>query len=351
MARGPRVQDDGQVYHAHNWGNNRATVFADDDDHLAFLQALADTRERRPFGLFGYCLMPDHFHLLLRPEPGQSISRIVQSLTVTHTWRFHKRHQSSGHVWQGRFRSAMVQQDEHLLVVLRYIEANPLRAGVVADLAEYRWSSFPHHGLGHDDPLLSPFPAWDELGRTPGERRRRWRAKLHRAARGGAVRRAAIAPERASAGRGRLDRAHRKAPGHQLEPAPARPAPQAGLSGCTRSLRWERRRVLFEHRGGAPARWRSASGNPGLRVSGCSADAESRGVDKSRRPAWLDDARWYHSLIEEGSAQPVSVFDATDRDEVTSESPGTLFLRPGASVALFAEAAGARCRRASGGHD
>ena len=180
MARRPRVQDDGQVYHAHNWGNNRATVFADDDDHLAFLRALADTKERRPFRLFGYCLMADHFHLLLRPDPGQSISRIVQSLTVTHTWRSHKRHQSSGHVWQGRFRSAMVQQDEHLLVVLRYIEANPLRAGVVADLAEYRWSSFAAPWAWPRRSHVEPVPAWDELGRTPGERRRRWRAKLHR---------------------------------------------------------------------------------------------------------------------------------------------------------------------------
>ncbi len=65
-----------------------------------------------------------------------------------------------------------------MLVVLRYIEANPFRAKMVADLAEYRWSSYPCHGLGRDDPLLSPFPEWEELGRTEAERRRRWRAKV-----------------------------------------------------------------------------------------------------------------------------------------------------------------------------
>jgi putative transposase len=72
----------------------------------------------------------------------------------------------------------VIQDDAHLLVVLRYIEANPLRAKVVTDPAQYRWSSFPCHGLRRDDPLVSPFPEWDELGRTEAERRRRWRAKV-----------------------------------------------------------------------------------------------------------------------------------------------------------------------------
>jgi putative transposase len=178
MGRLPRLIEDGLIYHAINRGNNRSNVFADDADHLAFLGALAKTKVRYPFSLFGYCLMTNHFHLLLQPEPGQSISRILQSLTVAHTWRYHKRHRTSGHVWQGRFKSPAIQDDMHLLVVLRYIEANPFRARIVQDLSQYRWSSFAHHGLGHDDPLLSPFPEWEELGRTEAERRRRWRAKL-----------------------------------------------------------------------------------------------------------------------------------------------------------------------------
>ena len=96
----------------------------------------------------------------VRPAAGQSISRILQSLTVTHTWCYHKRYHSSGHVWQGRFRSPVIQGDAHLLVVLRYIEANPLRARLVENLADYRWSSYPFHGLGQVDPLLSPLPGW-----------------------------------------------------------------------------------------------------------------------------------------------------------------------------------------------
>src|SRR6516165_3928110 len=178
MGRFPRALGEGLVYHALNRGNNRADVFAEESDYVAFLQALGQTQSRFPFKLFGYCLMTNHFHLLLQPGQGQSISRILQSLTVAHTWRFHRRYQSSGHVWQGRFRSPVIQDDQHLLVVLRYIEANPLRAAMVSDPGEYRWSSYQAHGLGRPDRLLSPLPEFEALGRTPRARQARWRRKV-----------------------------------------------------------------------------------------------------------------------------------------------------------------------------
>jgi putative transposase len=181
MGRLPRPVDDGLIYHALNRGNNRADIFTDDADHGAFRETLARTQVRYPFRLFGYCVMTNHFHLLLRPEAGQSISRILQSLTVGHTWRFHKRHRTVGHVWQGRFKSPVIQDDMHLLVVLRYIEANPWRAGMVADLTDYRWSSYQAHGLGQADALLSPFPEWASLGSTEAQRQAAWRRKVNRA--------------------------------------------------------------------------------------------------------------------------------------------------------------------------
>lgn len=134
MGRPLRPVADGLVYHALNRGNNRARVFRDAGDFRAFLRTLAQTQQRYPFALFGYALMSNHFHLVLRPEAGQSISRILQSLTVAHTWRYHRRHRSVGHVWQGRFKSPVIQDDDHLLTVLRYVETNPLRAGLVKDL-------------------------------------------------------------------------------------------------------------------------------------------------------------------------------------------------------------------------
>ena len=178
MPRLNRPAGAGLIYHAINRGNNLADVFTDDDDRTAFLDALLRAKQRYPFRLFGYCLMTNHFHLLLRPEGGQSVSRILQSVTVAHTSRFHKRHGSVGHVWQGRFKSPVVQDDVHMLTVLRYIEANPLRAGVVADLADYSWSSFQAHGLGRENPLLDAVPLLEELGRTPSERRLRWKRRV-----------------------------------------------------------------------------------------------------------------------------------------------------------------------------
>jgi putative transposase len=169
---------EGLVYHALNRGNNRATVFHTAADCVAFLDALAQTRRRYPFALYGYCLMSNHFHLLLAPAPGQSISRILQSLTVAHTWHYHRRHGSVGHVWQGRFNSPVIQDDEQALTVLRYIETNPVRAGMVADAGEYRWSSYGARGLGRADPLLSVLPSWELLGRTEAARQTAWREWL-----------------------------------------------------------------------------------------------------------------------------------------------------------------------------
>src|SRR5262245_54234720 len=166
MPRLPRPIGDGFIYHAINRGNNRHAVFASSADYVAFLAALAQTRQRYPFALFGYCLMSNHFHLLLQPADGQSISRILQSLTVAHTWRYHRRHRSVGHVWQGRFKSPVVQDDDHLLTVLRYIEANPLRAGIVRDAADYRWSSYAVHALGRADALVTELPGWSSLAGT-----------------------------------------------------------------------------------------------------------------------------------------------------------------------------------------
>jgi putative transposase len=142
MPRLARPIADGLTYHALNRGNNRGVVFHVAEDYVLFLQALGQTQRRYPFRLYGYCLMPNHFHLLLAPEPGQSLSRILQSLTVAHTWHYHRSQKTSGHVWQGRFKSPVIQDDPHALVVLRYIEANSLRAGRVTYLASYPWSSY-----------------------------------------------------------------------------------------------------------------------------------------------------------------------------------------------------------------
>jgi putative transposase len=162
-----------------NRGNNCQEVFHKPGDFQAFLDALADLKARKPFELYGYCLMNNHFHLLLRPT-GASISRIVQSLLVSHTQRYHKHHRSGGHVWQGRFKSPVIQDDDHLLTVLRYIEANPLRAKLVARAEDYPWSSYRFHGAGGADALVDPLLPYEELSPYPKIRQRKWAEKVHK---------------------------------------------------------------------------------------------------------------------------------------------------------------------------
>ncbi len=191
MPRPLRPIADGLIYHVINRGNNRQAVFRKAGDFQAFLDALANLKERKPFDLFGYCLLKNHFHLLIRPLE-TTISRLVQSLLVSHTQRYHKHHHSGGHVWQGRFKSPIVQDDEHVLTVLRYIEANPLRAGIVADAGDYRWSSYRVHGLGETSELVSPLVTYDRLSPSRAVRRRKWAEKVHqplKEALAGAVRR------------------------------------------------------------------------------------------------------------------------------------------------------------------
>ena len=140
-----------------NRGNNRAEVFGDDADRVAFLDAaLARTRDRYPFRLFGYCLMPDHFHLLLRPESGavyraESSNRSRSPQTGRYTPRAPSDciRATSG---RGGSRARRSRTTPTCWWSLRYIEANPLRAKVVSEAGAYRWSSYPCHGLGQEDP-------------------------------------------------------------------------------------------------------------------------------------------------------------------------------------------------------
>ncbi|MSR32491.1 MAG: hypothetical protein EXR99_13410 [Gemmataceae bacterium] len=116
--------------------------------------------------------MTNHFHLL-QPEAGQSLSRILQSVTVAHTWRYHRQCRTVGHVRQGRFKSPVIQEEDHFLVVLRYLEANPLRAGMVQTLDDYPWSGYHSHGRGCADALLSELPVAPRV-RGDAEARQRW---------------------------------------------------------------------------------------------------------------------------------------------------------------------------------
>jgi putative transposase len=143
-----------------NRGNARAEVFHAEGDYRAFINVLSDASERIPMRLLAYCLMPNHFHLALWPSHDGELSRWMQWLLTAHVRRYHRWHESSGHVWQGRFKAFPIEQDAHLLTVLRYIEQNPVRAGLVPRAEEWRWSSAHawHEATGAAALQVGPVP-------------------------------------------------------------------------------------------------------------------------------------------------------------------------------------------------
>ena len=163
MPRVARGLADGQDYHVLNRGNGRQNVFHKEGDFQAFLDLLGEARKRYGIKLFAYCLMSNHFHLLLQTTKGADLCRCMQWLMTSHVRRYHRHYGTSGHVWQGRFKSFIVQQDGHLLTVARYIESNPVRAKMVDSAADWPWSSYHQHaGTGSeqsDVPLaIDPLP-------------------------------------------------------------------------------------------------------------------------------------------------------------------------------------------------
>jgi len=116
-------------------------VFHKDDDYRAFVELIGLARQRIPIRVLAYCVMPNHFHLALWPRSDRDLGRWMQWLLTAHVRRYHQHYHSSGHVWQGRFKAFPIEQDDHLLTALRYIERNPLRAGLVERAENWRWSS------------------------------------------------------------------------------------------------------------------------------------------------------------------------------------------------------------------
>ena len=161
MPRRPRQADGGIVYHVLNRAAGRSTLFAKQADYEALERVLVETVQRTQTRLLAYCLMPNHWHLLLWPKGDGELSEVMRWMTVTHTQRWHAHHKTAGTgpLYQGRFKSFPVQADEHFLTVARYVERNPVRAGLVERVQDWRWSSL--WARGHAEaPLHNLLSVW-----------------------------------------------------------------------------------------------------------------------------------------------------------------------------------------------
>ena len=178
MARPWRIEFEGALYHVLSRGNEQKDIFRDNEDRVSFLNCLGEMSERFETDIFAYVLMGNHYHILLRTHLA-NLSRAMQWMGATYTRRFNNRHLRSGHLFQGRFKNIIVQNDAYLMQLSCYIHRNPLRAGIVKRLGDYAWSSYPAYAYGKKHPewlnidvILSQF-------RTK-ERHRLYREKVQR---------------------------------------------------------------------------------------------------------------------------------------------------------------------------
>jgi putative transposase len=138
----------------HNRGNARERVFHKEEDYAAFLDLIEEAKRRLAMRVLAWCLMPNHFHLVLWPHADGDLSRWMQWLLTSHVRRYHWHYRGSGHVWQGRFKAFPIQEDEHLWTVLRYVERNGLRANLVGRAEAWPWGSAAALGGGRRAALL-----------------------------------------------------------------------------------------------------------------------------------------------------------------------------------------------------
>jgi putative transposase len=170
MARLPRFFIPDVPQHIIQRGNNREPIFADRRDYLYYLDCLKKATECHGLYIHAYVLMTNHMHVLATPEKEESIPKVMQSLGRQYVQYFNFTYQRTGTLWEGRYRATMIDTEKYLLSCYRYIELNPVRAGMVVYPSEYQWSSYRCNAMGEKDTLIISHPKYLELGKDDQER-------------------------------------------------------------------------------------------------------------------------------------------------------------------------------------
>lgn len=151
-------------------GNDRVRTFHDERDYLLFRELLLEMAPSIGCAVHGYVLMPNHVHLLLTPSDGAAPARLMQRVGLRYVRYVNRTYVRTGTLWEGRYRSAVVDSERYLLACMRYIDLNPVRAGLANDPSLARWSSYRHNAMGEADPLVTPHATYLALGRSVRER-------------------------------------------------------------------------------------------------------------------------------------------------------------------------------------
>lgn len=175
MPRKPRLVIPGYPHHIILRGNNKNAVFYNDSDRIFFLNCLKDAKKKTESKIYAYCLMTNHIHLLVNPSSEDGLSNMIQSIGSRYVQNINHKYRRTGTLWEGRFKSSVVNNDRYLLACSRYIELNPLRANIVQKLEDYPWSSYLFKTGRKFDALLDEDPIYAGLGTTREERQKNYK--------------------------------------------------------------------------------------------------------------------------------------------------------------------------------
>ena len=162
MARIPRVELVGFPHHVTQRGNRRLKTFYSSADYRAYVRLMSDSKKKSEVSIWAYCLMPNHVHYVVVPSGQGGLARLMQHSHRRYAWRVNRRMQWEGHLWQSRFYSCPMDE-EHLLATVRYVELNPVRAGLCSDPRQWMWSSVHAHFCGEDDSLVDVKPMLERV--------------------------------------------------------------------------------------------------------------------------------------------------------------------------------------------
>ncbi len=179
MARLPRLTVAGYPHHVIQRGNNRQAIVKTDADREVLLELMGENAKKHQVAINAYVLMDNHFHLLLTPETNDGVPLMMQAVGRRYVRYFNDLHQRTGTLWEGRYKSTLIQTDRYLLACMAYLDLNPARAGMVVEPKEYRWSSHRHFiGQTHDR-RITPHSLYWTLGNTPFAREAAYTELVH----------------------------------------------------------------------------------------------------------------------------------------------------------------------------
>lgn len=175
MGRAKRVLCDGGVYHIVQRGHNKGKLFKAAMDYKVFKDLVRKYKEKFIFEIYHYCIMSNHFHVLLKVCNGKDLPRIMHGITQSYSYHYRKAYGHFGYVYQNRYKDFPIKDDSYLLECGRYIERNPLRAGMINDPSRYVWSSHNFYAKGNPDDIITENPLYKNMGQSSEDRQRRYR--------------------------------------------------------------------------------------------------------------------------------------------------------------------------------